>query len=480
MFSTMMKLSTLVLSAALALPSANAAAEACFGQTHNTTFLDFYHSTVTESTLHLPGGKLRFEDIGIVRDRSVDLVVTIVEGTTYTTSNADKNGKYVTKDDPEPKFGNINLVTKRNDLDSGQGNFRFCLVDHETDVETVAESFRWSVYDIDERHAAENGIKEKFTMDVTQAVNYFLYPDDDTSEIQVSCEDNPGGDLPCDSGRTIFHSSTRGVGSDNPDDPNDLTEQQKERSIVFAFKDTACWEFTYDHYCKLEEETGGKCRWYGGGNFLFAGDAHQVVDEGTCTVASTLAPTSSPTGSPTQEPTAGLIKNGDDEGNDDFFFPPPDCPTDIELVKTNGVTEFPPIDRSPITIVSQDTDTVTVALNQVWDTRESIDAIYYQFKPSVFDSKCYKEPDVILNDTYDTITIQCSQMVALAHLEICLVDAPEHGFLTLEDNATVPQCCHADDPDGTPTVCYIISIDCTPGCETTSQESARSLRGVSN
>jgi hypothetical protein len=549
---------SLMLSAALA-PSVNAVLdppsdELCLGKTYNATELDFFNSEVTENNLH-SGGVLRFEDIGFVRERSVDLVISVVEGTTYTSAKAEeRNGK-----EDDSMFGQINLFTIQNNLDSGQGSFRFCLHDHETDVETTADSFSWSIYDIDERNAAADGIKEKFAMDVTQAEDFFMYPNVEDTEIQTSCEDS-GLAPPCAQGeRTVFHSSTNGTGGDNPTDPNKLTEQQKKRSVVFAFKNTSCWEFTYDHYCRLEEETGNKCRWYGGGNFLFAGASSEVIDEGECIIASTDAPTSypsasptvaetpeptsgptsspsasptvaetpeptsgptgspsasptvaetpeptsGPTGSPSASPTVaetpeptsgptgspippsrqptgeptGEIEKREEDTDDEYYFPPSGCTSDIKLISTRGVTEFPNIDASPVQLKLQDTGTVTVALNQVWDSNGSVDSIYYEYKTDVFDMKCYQETDVAIGSTYSEVTIQCGVLVPVAHITICLSDSLEKDFLKSEDDATIPQCCHQGEPEGTPAVCYVLSIECTPGCDDISQEEVRGLRG---
>jgi hypothetical protein len=191
----------------------------------------------------------------MVRNRGVDLVVSLVEGSTSPSKSDAPNGK-------TGLFGNIGLYTVKGDLKSGEGNFRFCFYDHENGDLTTVDSFRWSVYDIDSRNAALDGIKEKMIMDITQAEDFILYPNKDESEVKLSCED--GTSLPCNEGvRTVFHSSTKGTGPDNPTDPNILTETQKSRSVVFTFKDTSCWEFTYDHYCRIELEEGGECRWYG-------------------------------------------------------------------------------------------------------------------------------------------------------------------------------------------------------------------------
>jgi hypothetical protein len=154
--------------------------------------------------------------------------------------------------------------------------------------------------------------------------------------VKLSCEDRTS--LPCNEGvRTVFHSSTKGTGPDNPTDPNILTETQKSRSVVFTFKDTLCWEFTYDHYCRIELEEGGKCRWYGGGNFLFSGDAKEIIDEGECV---TPSPTVSPvkTNPLTIETTTSLDENG--AGDDNNFFLPPTCPDDMRLINQQGITPF--------------------------------------------------------------------------------------------------------------------------------------------
>jgi hypothetical protein len=54
----------------------------CFGKEEVATKLDFFNSVLTTNTLEQPGGIIRYEDIGIVRDRKVDLVVSVAEGTT--------------------------------------------------------------------------------------------------------------------------------------------------------------------------------------------------------------------------------------------------------------------------------------------------------------------------------------------------------------------------------------------------------------
>merc|ERR1712232_854653 len=138
------------------------------------------------------------------------------------------------------KFGSINLMTfkipKQEDgLYDGTGNFQFCFHDSETDDLVEVDSFQWSVYDLDERGWKPNEIKEKLIIDATQASDYILYPDIEGSEVKLSCEDG-SATLPCGPGvRTVFHSSTKGTGDDNPTDNDDMTKQQLERSVIFRF-----------------------------------------------------------------------------------------------------------------------------------------------------------------------------------------------------------------------------------------------------
>jgi len=121
-----------------------------------------------------------------------------------------------------------------------------------------------------------------------------------------------------------------------------------------------------------------------------------------------------------------------------------------------------------------------VSLNQVWEDSNSIDSIYYEYKPDDFDTKCYEQKDVPVGSTYDdSVTIQCYHSKPIARLKICLEDSE---FLTLEDDGTIPKCCHPDEESGDDkdpkVVCYTLEINCKPGCpEDDIQQPVRSLRG---
>merc|ERR1711935_1255498 len=71
---------------------------------------------------------------------------------------------------------------------------------------------------------------------------------------------------------------------------------------------------------------------------------------------------------PTDAPTPKWNRNGEEPESDDYFLPP-DCPSDVKVVRTVGVTEFPPTDLVPtVEIVSKNVDdkSVTVSLNQAF------------------------------------------------------------------------------------------------------------------
>merc|ERR1711998_549328 len=230
------------------------------------------------------------------------------------------------------------------------------------------------------------------------------------TEIQLFCESftlwpdksidaHPSSpQMPCPPGdRTVFHSSTTGTLSDNPTNKDDMTRQQLRRSVQFTFKDTSCFSFTYNHYCPpTEVGSNTPCQWYGSGNFLFAGAAKQLIEEGECitsspttspaptknptvspaptknptvsptTSAPTGEPTKKPTASPTKTPTGGPTKNPTSAPTRSpisettqppivgIVTPPPrECIDDGVIVKRiDGATEFPTIPTKPVSIVN--------------------------------------------------------------------------------------------------------------------------------
>jgi len=497
--------------------------ELCPGKTRVETEFDLGNAVVTNNTLHIPGGKLEYDNVGTVRGKEVNLVVTVYEGEYITNEDSAllKNGKGSDENGNwgEGMFGNINLLTVYDHPKSGEASFEFCFHDKEDGNLVTVDSFQWSVYDLDERMDCKNCIKEKFIFDTRQAVDYVMTND---TEVQVFCEsytlwphksvdaDPPSPHTNCPPGdRLVFHSSTEGVRSDNPTNKDEMTRQQLRRSVQFTFKDTSCFHFTYNHYCPPEEVGNGTpCGWYGSGNFLFAGSAAQLIEEGECiTSAPTTSPvptknptvsptTSSPTLSPTKDPTVSPTVSPTAKPFSETTTPPVSpteapittlppksvCEKDLKLTKLEGEKE---IDLSRVVnIVSQDESTVTVSLTEGWVDANlvgssGIDQIFYNYKTNLFDQKCFEETEVLPGTTFATnIEIKCLISVPYAFLELCLVDDLSHGCLTSGDDATIPKCCEPEVPPEKPTVCYTISIKCVTECvEEGLASTRRGLRG---
>jgi len=181
------------------------------------------------------------------------------------------------------------------------------------------------------------------------------------------------------------------------------------------------------------------------------------------TAEPTLNPTAVPTALPTVAPVAPVsppIVQASEEDDDDRFFKP-ECPEDIVLIEHIGVTPYP---DDGIRILSQDGTNVTVQLTQSYtNSPDTIDYVFYQYKPDVFDSKCYEEEDMGGGSTIE-ITIECMRHSQIALLELWVADDVEKEVLTVGDNATIPECCHPDVPEGTPTTKYLIEIKCKTEC----------------
>lgn len=471
------------------------------------TKLSFYNSNVTKNELHLQGGELRYANVGTFENTNLDIVVTVIDDELDTDADyTDIAGVWAsrnkgTADDlngrwEDSAFARINLQTVKGKPKSGEGNFRFCIVEHNTDNEVALDEFTWTVYDTDERgkdflntpgHKQNKGvsIKEKMLFDLTQAKQYDL---GDPTEIVLDCEDGippipPATD--CGTRRTVFKSTKPGRESDNPKDPDNLTPIQKKRSIAFTFENRACWEFTYDHYCPVEQPgyegpfKGGFCNGkYTGGNFLFAGDSAELRKEGKCYTPSPVPATPEPTREPTPAPvpdtkTEPPVTRQPVQTTESPVtaptLPPAPCPEDVTIVKTTGVT---PLDLDNfIRILEQSTDTVTVRLFNSW--KIDLGSIFYNYQKGDYDEKCYEVKNVGIMQDFVDVTIHCYHLKSFATLDICVQD----DTLLDGDNASIPQCCNAVD-DTTPVACYKVAIACDSVCAEDVQRQ-RVLRGVS-
>ena len=203
------------------------------------------------------------------------------------------------------------------------------------------------------------------------------------------------------------------------------------------------------------------------------------------TTAPIVAPTPAPTiveEAATKPPIA--THGTDDDDTDDLVFPPI-CAEDIEVIKRVGMTDISLNKEEAIRIVSQDRDTVTVQLQQAWESPPRsaelvqdenvvlftpwIDYVYYAYRPDNFDEVCFEETKVEEEMVYaKDITIQCAVTQPYALLEICIADDIRNErlqFNSAEENGVVPKCCHPTfPPETTPVVCYTVKINCVTEC----------------
>merc|ERR1711865_970115 len=114
----------------------------------------------------------------------------------------------------------------------------------------------------------------------------------------------------------------------------------------------------------------------------------------------------------------------------------PECPEDILLLEHIGVTPYP---DDTIRILSQDTTSVTIALSQSYTkSPATIDYIFYQYKPDLFDTKCYEEDDMDAGSKIE-IRIDCMRHTPIALLELWVADDVSKDVLTTGDDATIPK-----------------------------------------
>lgn len=198
-------------------------------------------STLADGDTSASGTEIRWQSVATIGAITVDLV-GVVSGGTYNTSNTSANGL-------NGQFGQINLY-KGSDV-----NFTFTLVDpNNSDVPVVADSFKFAVFDVDYHSSATNPI-ESVTYLGTNGT-FGGYTISSTTELDIAgTTANP-----------TFTATTPGDTSDNPNDPNALTAQQQNRTVLFHFLNASSIELNFATTPNITPTVGGR-------NLLFAGEA---------------------------------------------------------------------------------------------------------------------------------------------------------------------------------------------------------------
>jgi len=279
------------------------------------TILDFSGSRLAaQSTLEDVDGEMRVESVGSTREgdeiKMLDMVVKRTPNTPYQYSNV-KNNKV------SGYYGMINLAS-----DNGEGTFDFCFIESATGAPFTLDHFYFSFYDLDATTAVDGF--EQITLQKEDFLEYFVT---DNTEIQVFQETST---------ELTLEATELGNGRDNPDDPNDLTELQQNRGVVFLMKSMNCFQLKLSVRC----DEGG-CD--SGRNFLFAGRANQLIPQ---------CPTPSPTIGPSDVPTVGTTDSPTDSPTDNPTDSPTDSPTSRPSVTPNAPrvepTEPTNWDQSPV------------------------------------------------------------------------------------------------------------------------------------
>jgi len=244
----------------------------------NSVFLDFFGSTVTQNNL---GGKgpntadseeLRYHGIGKYNGQVLDLVVT-VSSDVYRPLNSNNNGlgcgilhQACTT---VGYYGQINLGAG---IRNGVGetvDLTFTIEIADTKEAVTLPGFYLTILDIDQNKGDGGNSKVREVMTVKGYSKAIFDQNNEDIDVQESGSE------------AKVKSMKLGHGCDNPDDPNNLREikcekkagawnvvDQRKRSIMFLFENTASFDVTFETICNKCPEDAR--------NFLFAAQSSLV------------------------------------------------------------------------------------------------------------------------------------------------------------------------------------------------------------
>lgn len=203
--------------------------------------ISFDHSQVAYSNLggagpdrSSPEGVL-FKNVATTNGRSIDMTINAVGD--YSEFKPERNGK-------KGPYALINQASR------STATYDFSLTDTESGDPVTLNAFYFSVLDLDEGKRMK--LRES-TKVQGYAVSYL------TEDTEIKMETEAGGAV-------RFDSSMPGTGKDNPKDPMDLNERQKNRVATFLFDSVSSWRITLS--------IGGGPP--SGRNFMFAGKSSVV------------------------------------------------------------------------------------------------------------------------------------------------------------------------------------------------------------
>ena len=139
--------------------------------------------------------------------------------------------------------------------------------------------------------------------------------------------------------------------------------------------------------------------------------------------------------------------------------PTPTCPPDVALIHMEGNTSYPEI---PLTVVSQDTDTVTFNVDNTFDF--PMDYIYTMFNENPTQDTTCNISNPNKNLTY---TAKCTHRSKVAIVTVWMVS---NVFDPASNNSTIFDCCYANTTEAQGVVQYTFELDCVPSCPIDGQD----------
>jgi len=200
----------------------------------NAVLIDIPGSEVTANNVNGKGPEsgdelMRFSGVATLNGASVDLEVTVDDR--YDCNHCTNNGKR--GGDGDGLFGQLNSGVSEIDV-------TFTFKNHETGEPVVLPRFHMTFLDFD------GGVdREILSVPAGTYDGYYVTPD---TELVIGEED----------GALQAKSTTNGGLSDNPTDPNHLTDQQRNRAIQVAFSEKSSFTVTY------HVNGGGRTMLFGG------------------------------------------------------------------------------------------------------------------------------------------------------------------------------------------------------------------------
>lgn len=131
------------------------------------------------------------------------------------------------------------------------------------------------------------------------------------------------------------------------------------------------------------------------------------------------------------------------------------CTDDVELIYTIGQTSY---ENIPISILHQDTWTVTFEIKHEWDGLNSLDLFVHYVDPMHGLLACLYTEQF---EKGEPLKLTAGCMTPAANIAVVYIVAM-HNDLGEGDIATPPKCCDYNGPENVPAVQYAFTVQCIP------------------